>query len=310
MMKRYEKLYFLAAKDDIYFLYILNMFIYFVLLVQQFIASGTHIIAKVVVQDVEPFTLTLMRSVLAAVGFLIIAAVRRTRFRFERKDYPLLLFLSFLAVPVNQFLFLLSMKYTVPTNAALFYAATPALVLFISYLMRQEIITWKKGLGVAIAFGGILLIVFEKGINLQSDMFLGNVLLLIAVIAWVFYTVLGRRLIVRYGAFTTSSFTMIVGGIMFVPIGVTRLSWTELSYLTIGDWGGLLYLALGTSIISYWIWYYALGKVAATKVAIFSNLQPVLTTILAMMLLQQAITTEFIIGGTVALAGVVLAQFG
>ena len=286
------------------------MFIYFVLLFQQFIASGTHIIAKVVVQDVEPFTLTLLRSILAAAGFGMIALFRRTRFQFDRSDYPLLLVLSFLAVPVNQFLFLLAMKYTVPTNAALFYSATPALVLFVSYLARHEVVTWEKGLGVAIAFGGILLIVFEKGIDLQSEMLFGNVLLLIAVIAWVFYTVLGRKLIVRYGAFTTSSFTMIIGGLMFLPIGLFKLKWATLTSLSVGDWGSLLYLALGTSIISYWIWYYALGKVAASKVAIFSNIQPILTTILAIILLNQAITPHFVIGGTVALAGVVLAQFG
>jgi drug/metabolite transporter (DMT)-like permease len=286
------------------------MFIYFVLLFQQLISSGTHIIAKVVVHDVEPVTVTLLRSVLAAIGFLLIAIFRGTRFRFESRDYPMLLLLSLLAVPVNQFLFLLAMKYTVPTNAALFYAATPALVLFVSYLARHEIITWKKGIGVAIAFCGILLILFEKGIDLHSEMFFGNLLLLIAVIAWVLYTVLGKKLIVRYGAFTTSSFTMIVGGIMFLPIGLLKLKWVELTYLSASDWGGLLYLALGTSIISYWIWYYALGKIAASKVAIFSNLQPVLTTILAIVLLNQVISVQFILGGTVALVGVVLAQFG
>jgi drug/metabolite transporter (DMT)-like permease len=286
------------------------MFIYVVLLFQQLIASGTHIIAKVVVQDIEPFTLTMLRSIMAAAGFLIIAQFRGTRFRFDRNDYPMLLLLSFLAVPVNQFLFLLAMKYTVPTNAALFYSATPALVLFVSYLARHEIITWKKGIGVATAFGGILFIVFEKGIDLHSEMLFGNVMLLIAVIAWVFYTVLGRKLIVRYGAFTTSSFTMIVGGLMFLPVGIFKLKWAELTYLSVGDWGSLVYLALGTSIISYWIWYYALGKVPASKVAIFSNLQPILTTILAVVLLGQAITPHFIFGGTVALAGVVLAQFG
>ena len=48
----------------------------------------------------------------------------------------------------------------------------------------------------------------------------------------------------------------------------------------------------------------------ASKVAIFSNLQPVLTTILAYLLLGQPVSLTFIAGGIVALAGIDLTQYG
>ena len=291
------------------FSYIQHMFVYIILLFQSLIASGTHIVAKVVVKDIDPVTLTMLRSLMAAVALLLIAVVRKTKFKFQKKDYRMIVFLSFLAIPVNQFLFLLAMKYTTPTNAALLYGSTPAVVLLISHLMGREHVNWKKGLGVAIAFCGIFIIVFENGIDFRSDYAIGNLLLLIAVLAWSLYTIQGRVLVLRYGAFTTSSTTMIIGTVMFIPIGIYETFNYDYSTLTINNWGGLLYLSLGTSIFAYLLWYYALSRITATKVAIFANLQPILTTLLAMMLLGQTITSTFIVGGSIALTGVALTQY-
>ena len=72
----------------------------------------------------------------------------------------------------------------------------------------------------------------------------------------------------------------------------------------------ILYLAIITSVFSYFLWYYALGRAEAGKVALFTNLQPILTTILAVILLGQEITLPFVVGGAIAMAGVVIAQYG
>jgi drug/metabolite transporter (DMT)-like permease len=50
--------------------------------------------------------------------------------------------------------------------------------------------------------------------------------------------------------------------------------------------------------------------VEAGKVALFANLQPVLTTILGVVLLGNDVTPLFVVGGLVAIAGVIVAQFG
>ena len=103
---------------------------------------------------------------------------------------------------------------------------------------------------------------------------------------------------------------MILGALFFIPIGAIPIVNFDYSHLTINHWGGLLYLSLGTSIFAYFLWYYALGRIEASKVAIFSNLQPLLTTILAVVLLGQHITSELVAGGILTLAGVIITQLG
>ena len=284
--------------------------VYFSLIFRSLISSGTHLVAKVVVRDIEPVGLTMIRSALAAAGLLIIMLIRRTRNSIAREDYGRILLLSFLAIPANQFLFLTALRHTTASNASLMYAATPAVVLVISAVGGKERLTLKKLLGVSIAFGGILLVVFEHGIDLASDYTFGNLLLVAAVVSWSFYTVKGRPMILKYGAFQTSALTMILGTVLYLPVGAVNAIEFDYSQLTPMHWAGLAYLSLGTSIFAYFLWYYALGRIEASKVAIFTNLQPVMTTLLAFFLLGQPISLIFIIGGVITLAGIVLTQFG
>jgi drug/metabolite transporter (DMT)-like permease len=305
-MLRYEILISFA----LFFSYIQVMSVYFIMLLQSLIASGTHIVAKVVVRDVEPVTLTMVRSAIAAIGFCILAFARGEKFRFRKEHLGSIFLLSFLAIPVNQFLFLMAMRYTTPTNAALFYSTTPALVLVLSSVMGRERVGWKKGLGVLVAFSGVCLVIFEHGIDFKSEYMFGNILLVVAVFAWAYYTVQGKFLIIHYGAIKTSIATMVLGTIMFLPIGLFGIAEYDFSVMTVRHWSGLLYLAIGTSVFSYLLWYSALSRTTASKVAIFSNLQPILTTILAWTLLGQTITPIFMIGGVIALGGIVITQYG
>ena len=284
--------------------------VYAILLVQSLAASGTHIVAKVVVHDIDASTLTLVRSVIAAVAMGVILVARGGWPVIRREDYRLVVGLSILAIPVNQFLFLYGMRYTIPSNAALLYSTTPIIVLVLSRWLLGEKLTPQRTFGVTLGFVGVTIVIFERGISASMEYVYGNMVVFIAVLAWGLYTVYGRRLIVRYGAISASSVTLILGTIAFLPIGLLPACSFSYATLSAANWGQILYLGIVTSVVSYLLWYYALGRIEAGKVALFSNLQPILTTILAVQLLHQPVTVGFVIGGLVALGGVVLAQFG
>jgi len=283
---------------------------YAVLLLQSFLAAGTHIVAKVVVRSMDASTLTLIRSLIAMPVMVGLLLSRNTLRRVERRDYLLILFLSALAIPVNQFLYLYGIRFTIASNAALLYAMTPIIVLVFSRLLLGERLTGRKILGVALGFVGVVVVIFERGVSASVEHVYGNVLVLIAVLAWSLYTVYGRRLIRAYGSIEATAMILVGGTILFLPFGIIPMSEFPFSTLTTASWMQILYLALVTSVLSYLLWYYALGRVEAGKVALFTNLQPILTTALAVVLLGQDVTVPFILGGCIAITGVIVAQFG
>ena len=64
------------------------------------------------------------------------------------------------------------------------------------------------------------------------------------------------------------------------------------------------YLAIGTSVIGYPLWLYALRHMDASKVAITSNTQPILTALLSWLFFRERFTPGFFVGAALILAGV------
>ena len=207
------------------------------------------------------------------------------------------------------FLFLVGIRYTTASNAALLYATTPILVLLISRWLLKERLTRRKVTGVVLGFLGVTVVIFERGVDASLDNVTGNLIIYVAVIAWGLYTVLGKRLINRYGPIHATSITLILGTALFLPIGIIPTTQFAFESLSGSGWLQILYLGLITSVVAYLLWYYALGRIEAGKVALFTYLQPILTTVMAVILLGQDVTPAFLIGGTVALGGVIIAQF-
>src|SRR5881396_2614960 len=92
------------------------------------IASGTFLVAKRTVAEFPPLTLGLFRFVFATVLVWPTVRLLRPTKRIAPNDRPAIWLLGLLAVPLNQGLFLVGMKWASASHAALLYALTPAAV--------------------------------------------------------------------------------------------------------------------------------------------------------------------------------------
>ncbi len=283
--------------------------IYFLLVFQQLLASSTHIIGQDVGKHVDPSIVLLFRATIASVAFLLIIVAKRESIKtIEKKDWWRIIALGVLNVPINQALFLEGLQFTSAANSALLYAMTPALVFILTLFIHREAPTKWKILGIVMAFVGVAMIIFEKGASLSSDTTLGNLMIFAAVIAWALYTLIGKPLVEKYGALRTTGLNMAVGALIYLPIGIMTSNLSEVSSISFISWQEILYMALIASVLNYFLWFYALGKLETSKVAIFQNLQPVMTTVLALILGTASITLNFVAGGVLALIGVILVQ--
>lgn len=284
------------------------MNIYVVLILQLLVASGTHIVAKAVTADVDPVTLTFLRTIISGLGMILLLRARKISWKVDRADVKRLLLLGLLGIPLNQFLYLYGIGFTTAANGALLYATTPVLVMVLSNILLKEKVTVRKAAGILLAFGGVVIVIFERGLDFSSGYTYGNIVIFVAVIAWGLFTVLGRPLILKYGALKITCLAMLAGTAMYFPVGVVGAIVNPIHDISATDWIGILYLGIGTSIVGYVLWYYAIGRIDVSKVAVFANGQPILATVLAMIFLDYVITGNFVVGGIMTLAGVILTQ--
>lgn len=283
-------------------------FLYPVIVIGQLIAGGTFPVAKLALNDFDPFTLAFTRFLIASTAMLIIARLTGRLRRIERADWWKLFFIGLLAIPLNQLLFLYGLKYTTAGRSALYYGATPVFVFLLALWYLKEKATIRKVLGIVVSFAGVAVIL--RAGRFDAEILLGDVLVILAVIAWAAYTILGKPMIQKYGALTTTTWALTIGTLQYLPFGAYFAARFDYSGVSTTGWLSLLYIAILTSVISYTIWYWALGRMEASKLAIFQNLQPIIAAVLAVVLVGETLGFDFYLGGALVITGVLLTQRG
>jgi len=287
---------------------------YLLLIIQQLIAASTHLVAKSVTGELHPTMVVLIRGLFTAVAYgLWVMMKRRSLKRVDRSDLGLLLLLGLVNLPVNQLLFIWGVKFTTAPNAALAYALTPIFVVLMLVISRREWPGPRRILGIVLALVGAVIVLVDKGASISSEHMLGNIMVLGASASWAVYTVAGRRMIMKYGAFHATALTFFTGVAIYIPIWwlipVPADTAALVGSSAVSVWSQLFYLGVVTSGIGYGLWYYALTHLDASRVAVFNNLQPIFTTIMALIIFGTQPTPAFLIGGLIALGGVVVTQW-
>jgi drug/metabolite transporter (DMT)-like permease len=137
---------------------------------------------------------------------------------------------------------------------------------------------------------------------------LGVVALLLASLGWALYTVQGAPLVRRYGALTTATYSTLfavpllaVGaGVEVVTTGVDpgAIRWSPALVAAVG------YLGVASTALAWYLWYKGLEYADSGTVAVFFFAQPVVGTVLGVLLLGEQAGPEFVLGGAVLAAGI------
>ena len=276
----------------------------------QLITGGTYLVAKLALQEFDPFSLACLRFLISGIVFVLILKIIDKLVLPERKDWPLFLWMALLGGPLNQGFFLFGIRFTYAAHGPLLYATTPMIVLCLSSAAGLERINVKKGIGVILGFLGVLLVLFDREISFGSQTLFGDALVFIAVILWGLCTLANKKLVKSYPPVQVSGLALSVGGLMFLPVGIPSLISQDYARVSATGILSVLYLALLTSVVAYLVWSWALVRMDSTKVAIYSNLQPIVAALLGWFFLGEVITLNFMIGTAIVIGGVILTQNG
>jgi drug/metabolite transporter (DMT)-like permease len=181
-------------------------------------------------------------------------------------------------------------------------------VLILSALAGQERITAPRAIGVAIAFAGVVVVAMDRGPALTSGTLTGDLLTLCGGLAFAAYTVAGRPVLRDLGPLRTTALSFMSGSVVILAIGLpaaAREEWRAASGIALG---GLAYTALVATVVAYVLYYFAVDRLDATRVAVFMYLQPLVAAAIAFAARGEPITARLAAGGALILAGVLVAE--
>lgn len=279
-----------------------------VVLAQQTVGALCFPIAKYGLTIIEPFTYAFFRYLLASAALLLIVRARPQGVAIKRPDIWRILLLGLLIIPGNQTLYLWGQSLTAAGHGSIMFATTPIWVFVLSATYLREKVIWRRMLGLATALCGAFVIVLAGAVQVGLEYLLGDVIILLSVWCWALYTILGKPLAEKYGAIRITAYAMSAGTLMYAPFGLYRAIRFEYAQTNLGAWLTIVYMAIAMSVVGYTIWYWLLKHMQASRLAVFSNVQPVIATVVAYFALGEVPGTAFFIGAAVVLTGVIITE--
>ncbi|MCZ7557682.1 MAG: DMT family transporter [Bacteroidia bacterium] len=256
------------------------------LLFVQITFGGFSVVGKYALTHIEPLAMASMR-VLFAGPVLLLIALKHDRALPAVKEIPQLALLGFFGVFINQVLFIIGLNYTSAINAAILMPSIPVFTTAIALLMRIERLTKTRIAGIAAAVIGALIILNIGNLTFSGDAALGNLLILINCASYALFLVLARPVLLRIPPLTVTAWSFLFGGVGVVALGFEDFITTPFMTLPSEVWLSIAYILLLPTLINYVLNVWAVKRSSSSLVAAYTTLQPVVATILAILLLGE-----------------------
>ncbi|MFL6060094.1 MAG: DMT family transporter [Marmoricola sp.] len=255
-------------------------------------------------RDVTPGALSLGRLLVAAVA-LSLLLVRAPRHRFTRTEVALLLGCGIAWFGIYNLALNASERRIDAGTASMVVQVGPILIALLAALFLGERLTGWLLAGMAVAFGGVVVIGSAMRGNGGSDLD-GVLLALLAAATYAIGVVCQKVLLRRLSGLEVTCYACWIGVVVCLP-------WTgDLRHVIAhGDTatlGWIVYLGLFPTAIAFSTWAFALRHTDAGKQSLTTFLVPGLAAVMAWLLLDEVPPALAFLGGALCILGVLLTR--
>lgn len=275
--------------------------------------SGNFVVARGVIHQIPPGSLAFYRWLTATV-VLFPFAIRplRREWKLVRPALGYLFWTALAGITLFNTFVYIGAHYTSAINLALIgTTSSPVMAILLARIFLKEKLDSYKLWGLALCLSGVLLLLSHGDINylLHFRFTAGDGWILLAAFTFAVYNILVRRKPTGLSAITFLFTLFFLGTLMLIPF----LTWDLAHGQTIA-WNGsllaiILYLGVGTSVISFLCWNKAISALGAGRTALFGNLIPVFSSLEAAIFLNEQFTSLHEWSMLLIFGGIVLANW-
>jgi drug/metabolite transporter (DMT)-like permease len=267
-------------------------------------------VVKAAMREIPEYGFGALRLLIASGLFTVVlqhaGGLRRMTASISRRDWPQFVLLAIVGHSIYQVLFLGGVRRTSVANSSLIFGCTPIVISLASAYVGHERIAPVRWAGVLISFAGLYIVVSQA--RQEGATLFGDLLVMGAVATWAAYSIGSRSLLSRYSPLVVTGFTMIVGALVYLPLGVPsllRLDWSAVSGMA---WVGMVYSAVLALVVAYLIWYTAVQRIGNSRTSLYSNVVPLVAMAIAALTIGEPLTARKIAGAVAVLAGLALTR--
>jgi len=233
-------------------------------------------LAQPVLAEMGPYVAGASRYLLAALIMLLITLSRGETVPLRYiKTYTLL---GLVGVFGFNLFFFLGMQTTSAVSGALIMALNPLLTAVIAFFILKDRPSSRQLLAFPVGIIGVAIVVLGAGAELRVAT--GDIYILIANLSWAFYNVLVRKLLPKDVNGIASTAGIMTAGAMALTI-VAVISGEAFVLPTMHAGSALLVMTVAGGVLAYIFWNAGITKLGPSKAAIFLNLIPLTSIVIA-----------------------------
>jgi len=216
--------------------------------------AGSFVAVRITVEEISSIDLGFLRFLVATPFMVLILLLSKKETRLPVKDFLSLSVLGLTGVTLLYIFQFIGIEQTTASTAAVLINTNVIFVVILSATFLKENFSFKKALGIAFSFFGVLVVIFAQMTNesiVFSNVFLiGCVFMVLSALCWAVYSIVGKKLLDKYDPFTVTTYAFILGTIFFLPVVLPDIT-DVVQNISFNGWISILYLALICSVFGY-----------------------------------------------------------
>lgn len=267
--------------------------------------GSTYLGIAIVIETMPPMFSGAMRFLSAALLLGAFLAIRKgpAVFRMTRRQFGSAALVGLLLLTGGNGMVAVAEQHISSGLAALLVASVPLwLVVFrIAVRDRPMVLTLA---GVLVGFAGVAAVSLSGGG--ASGSATGIAVILLASASWSVGSFLSGRIAMPANTFAASTVEMVAGGLGMVAVGAVAGERLDPALVSGRSWAALAYLILIGSLVGFTAYTWLLGNAPISLVSTYAYVNPIVAVILGVLVLQEQVTVQILLGGLVILVGVAL----
>jgi drug/metabolite transporter (DMT)-like permease len=283
--------------------------VYLMLILTTLFWGANFNLGKYVLDTVEPMNAGAWRFMMAAAIMVVVVLVReKPDWQGIRQNLPALVAMALIGIFGFNLAFFFGLRTTSSINGSLIMTLNPSITVILASIVMNEAIRPRQVLGLALSMVGVVVVV--TGGSWQSLTHLsfasGDLLILIGNLCWAIYSVIGKRAVKNLSSLQTTAVTMLIGAVAINAMALTMHNGS----LPVPPSSSLLVLgvmAVFGTVLGYLFWNKGIGAIGPARTAVFFDLVPIFTMLIAIALGQQVILAQWF-GAILVMTGVLFSS--